>query len=115
MCHCHPVLARPSSPMPVEEEAGRPIEMTNDPLNDVMRAWARRRESSEKQLQALTSDIMASLPRWPQIAFPDDEPTGRNLGLWPRVAYITIGAAAMLMVVLGINLTRPHAAMPISS
>jgi len=89
--------------------------MSNDPLHDTLRAWARRREYSEEQLQALTAGIMASLPRWPWIALPDDEPAGRNLGLWPRVAYITIGAAAMLMVILGLNLVRSQTALPVSS
>lgn len=89
--------------------------MKNDPLNETLRAWAQRREYSEQRLQVLAAGIMQSLPRRLCIVEPVDGPAMWRLELWPRVACVAIGAAAMLVIMLGINLARPNAAMPISS
>ncbi|MFA5043332.1 MAG: hypothetical protein WC381_04460 [Kiritimatiellia bacterium] len=89
--------------------------MKKNQLNETLRAWARRRECGEQRLQALTDAIMQSLPRHPCVFEPEDAPAMRRLNLWPSVTYIAMGAAAMLAIVLGINLARPHTALPISS
>lgn len=89
--------------------------MKKDPLNETLRAWAQRREYSEQRLQSLADGIMQSLSRPPGVVEPEYAPAMRRLELWPRVAYIAMGAAAMLAIILGINLARPHAPMPIST
>lgn len=81
-----------------------------DQLKTVLKEWAARRTPSPVQLEQLTTEITRAVHREPVPALNPERGRILLLPVWGRFAYAALGAAAALVLLLGIFRYNPWGA-----